>query len=481
MDLENLPYDESGNLPRGDNGQIAPPAEPAENTAATPPSPDPAAPPAIAETKTGDAVATEAPGTTPARIADTTDDAKLESAEEATLKEKYSRPTDKGDEWQIRAYRDGEKLKKSLTPVQEVIDRIGSPDRARRGLELTADLADPDVPIANAVSKMTALSSSRFQELHDHLYTQTLDQFPDRVAADLVEEPATLAELKEGLKLLRSGARGAETQPPQSKPTTTTVEAQKPADMSDEDWEDFKLDYPAAFAAMQAQAAKAVAPPAEAKEPELSPAEQQLKALQDEKQQEWVNKKVEEISAAGQQLHDGVYEKVVETGLRDLGLVPDPAKDDPKTIQLKERTAKRIRDGVEPEFDGPDGPEGPMDYSLLSEEQKLNRRLTEKVMNLLAKGDIAAARDYEDRIAAQVDLAFQRVVEAEIDLYNAAMLQSTGTKQRDATAHTRPELVGGTAPGGATANKTPWLDPSYRRPGESGVEAMNRYYEEQAA
>lgn len=470
-DLEALPYDEGGNLPRGDNGERVPPADPAETTAATQPSPDPVTPPAVVEDKSGAAPVEEKPGTITAK-APALDESKLTDDEVTALKEKHARPTDKGDEWQIRAAREGHKLRKQFEPVNDVMERIGSPDRARRGLELTAELADPEVPIANAWSKMTALSSSRATELHDHLYNETLDTYPDVVATDLVGEQATVTELKEGLKLLRAGAKTVQ---PQSGTTTApNAEVQKPADMSDQDWQDFQLDYPEAFKALQAQAA-AVKPAEPVKEP-VHPAEAKLKELEDQKRTEWVNQKVQEIQVEGEKLHKEAYE-VVDQGLRDLGLVPDPAKHDEKQVKLIERTSERIRSAVEAEFDGPDGPEGPQDYSRLSDEQKLNRKLVEKTIGLLAKGDFTSARDYLDRIRAQVDLAFQRAADPEIELYNAAMLQSTTPKPRDGNTHQRPELVGGTAPGGANSNKTPWLDPAFKQPNETNVQAMNRYLE----
>ena len=473
--IEALPYDATGNLPRGDNGDRLPPAAPAaENTDAAQPSPDPAKPPAPVETKT-DAAPVAEPGTPTAKPS-TPDEGKLSDEETTALKEKHSRPGETGDEWKIRAARDGYKTRKQLEPVADVMERIGSPDRARRGLELTAELADPEVPIANAWSKMTALSSSRAEELHNFLYDTIMDTFPDTVAKDLVGEPATAAELKEGLKLLRSGA--AKTAQPQSTATTTPGTAPKPAGMSDEDWADFQIDYPDVYKAMQAQATPPEKP-AEPKAPEVHPAEAKLKEIEKQKQEEWVNAKVQEIQTEGEKLYSEAFE-VVNTGLRDLGLVPDPAKHDEKQVKLIERTAKRIQESVEKEFDGPDGPKGTDDYSLCSEEQKLNRKLVKTTIDLLAKGDFTAARDYLDRIKAQVDLAFQRAADPELELYNAAMLQST-TKTRDGSQHTRPELVGGTAPGGQPGNKTPWLEPGYRQPGETSQQAMMRYLEERAA
>jgi len=486
---ETVSFDEQGNIPRGETGDRLPPAAPAENTAATQPSPDPAANPAApaapVETKTDAAApATEpAPGTTPAKAAEPPDDAKLESDEEAALKEKYSKPEDKtGNEWQIRAYRDGEKIKKSLAPVQEVMDRIGSPDRARRGLELTADFADPEVPIADAVSKAMALSQSRFQEFHDHLYTETLDTYPDRVASDLVGENVTAAELKEGLALLRSGVKATQ---PQSKATDiTTVEVQKPADMSDEDWEDFKVDYPKAYAAMQAEAARAAEAVAakptepEKKEPELSPEAQQLKELQEQRRVEAAQRDWNEnIKPVYEEIYNEAY-GVVEDGLRKLGLVPDPAKDDERTIKWKNRTAEAIRDATQLEFDGPDGPKGEEDWSLCTEQQKANRTFVKRTHEAMLAKDFAAARDFKDHIKAQLDLAMQAVDQDHIDVYNAAMLQSTNPKPRDGSDHKRPELVGGTSPGGATVNKTPWLAEGYRQTNETHHQAMIRWMEE---
>lgn len=488
-------FDESGNIPRGESGERVPPADPTKSpetvTAPPAPSPDPVTPPATVETKTDGAIETDKPRTTPAKVAATPDD-KLTPEEEAEIKEKYSRPEDKtGKEHEIRLFRETQKLRKQMAPIQEAFEKIGSPDRARRGLELTADLADPEVPIANAVSKMTALSSSRFQELHDHLYNETLNEYPDVVASDLVGEKATAAELKEGLALLRSGAKGVQ---PQSATTKTpTAELTKPEGMDDDAWKDLMEDddFAPIRAAMLADKAALVdaqkAKPAEAKEPELSPAEKQLKEIQEQRSQEARQKGWEEIKGEYGKLYDSAFE-VVDKGLRDLGLVPDPAKDDEKTTKLKTRTAERIQEAVYLEFEGPNGPnrtaddpEGQEDWSLCTEEQKLNRGLIKRVHSLMLKKDFAAANDYLDRIRAQVDLAFQRAADPELDLYNAVMLQSTTPKPRDGSAHTRPELVGGTSRGGTPANKTPWLDPGYRQPGETNRDAMMRYLESQAA
>ena len=484
IDLENLPYDDKGNLPRGESGSIAPPAPPpvtpdpaAEvKTDAPQPSPVPAPTPAPAEDKSGVATKEPVPGA-PAAKAPAPEDA-ISADEEKALKDKHARPTDKGDEWRIRAYREGEKLKKQLAPVNDVMERIGSPDRARRGLELTADFADIEVPIANTVDKMTALSSSRFRELHDYLYNWQLDNVPDQIASDLVGEQATVKELQDGLALLRGGKSASAPPQPAATSAAGTTTVQKPEGMSDDDWADFQDDFPDAYKLLQTQAAAIAAKEQPKVEAPPDPKDEELKTLRGEKRDAWVKQQLDEIDTKSNEMLNAAT-AVVDQGLRDLGLEPDPAKDDERTIKLKERTAKRIRDAVEPEFDGPDGPNGPEDYSLCTEEQKFNRKLAKTIITLLANKDFAAAADYQDRLNAQVDLAFQRVADSEVDLYNAAMLQSTTPKPRDGTtAHTRPELVGGTAPAGGVASKTPGLDPAYRKPGETGHDAMMRYFEE---
>lgn len=505
---DTVSFDERGNLPRQENGERVPPAAPAENTAATNPSPDPAKEPAdpVAETKTGDdkaPVAEPAPGTTIAK-ASTPDESKLTDDETSALKEKHSRPEDKGDEWQIRAARDGYKTRKQLEPVADVMERIGSPERARRGLELTAELADPEVPIANAWSRVTALSESRATELHDHLYSQTLDHFPDVVASDLVGEKASVAELKEGLKLLRSGKTAAQ---PQSATTITTIPFQQPSDvnpndwellsddakasalfktvpkpdgMSNSDWIESLLDYPALAEAIQAHRAEIAKtkPTEKPAETELSPAEQQLKEIQEQRRQETIQRSWnDEIVPVYNELYSDAF-AVVDNGLRDLGLVPDPAKDDEKTIKWKTRTAEAIREATILEFDGPNGPKGDDDWSLCSEQQKMNRGLVKKIHQAMLAKDFAVARDFQTHVKAQIDLAMQRAIDEPLELYNAAMLQSTTKTPRDGSGHTRPELVGGTAPGGVSVNKTPWLDAGYRKPNETHHDAMQRFMEE---
>lgn len=490
-------FDESGKikpLDEGDTGSSATPpdqtaAGEAENTAAAQPSPDAqtaklGTDTAKPEDKTGK-TDVAAPGTeqgkAPATESEETDEA---------LKQRFGKPEDKGDEWSIRAYREGEKLRKRLAPIQERLDRINAPDRVARGLDFVESFGNTETEISDAVAKMTSLSSSRTQELTDHIYNVTLDTYPDTVATDLVGEQCTADELKQGLALLRGGAKTGQQQTQPQSTTAAPVELQKPEGVSAEDWEDFKVDFPDLYKAMQAEHAakqQQQASTAKTEEPTVDPkvAEltEKLKKYEDGDQQARIQATVAEIDTEGQKLYEAGF-SVVKEGLRELGLEPDPAKDDERTIKLKKETAASIESVIEAEFDGPDGPNGEMDWSRCSDEQKQNRQLVKTVMDLLAKKDFNAARDYIPHIQARVDLTFQRVAAAKMELYNAAMLQpTTATRNAGQEGHKRPELVNGTAATGAGngASKTPWLDPNFRQPGESAFEAMNRYFEGQDA
>lgn len=494
--LDDDRYDDKGMMKpivEGETGTSAPPEpEKPENTAATQPSPDATPAPASekpAEDKSGaakpEATATEAgkPPATAEKPAPTTD----EETEDA-IKARLSKPEDKGDEWRMRAFREGEKLRKRLAPIQAQLERINSTERATRGLELVAVLGDPEADIAEAVDKMTALSSSRTKALVDFVYTDILDHFPDDVATDLVGENVTVQELKDGLALLRSGAKaGQETKQPQPAATTIPViEMPKPADVTDEDWADFKVDYPDAYSAINKQWLASQQKPAEpvpAEKPPVDPKEaekdQRLQQYEQAERQQRVQAAVEEIDREGKQLYSEVF-SVVEDGLRELGLEPDTAKDDERTIGLKKTTADSIRSVMEDEFEGPDGPNGIDDWSLCSDEQKENRKLVKKVMGLLADRDFNAAKDYREHLQARLDLTFQRVAKSKMDLFNAAMIQpTTPTRNAGQDSHKRPEIVAGTAAaaGGTNGTKTPWLEPGFRLPGESVFEAMNRYME----
>ncbi len=506
-------YDDKGmvippaKVDEGDPGTSATPPAPdaaakaatgdVENTAATQPSPDakPAsatATPPPAEDKSGadaGAKATEQ-GKPPTA-------APPEEETEETIRQRFGKPEDKGDEAFMRAYREGMKIQKRLAPVQSQLERIASTERAARGLDFVADFGEPDVDIADAVEKMTALSSSRTRELSNFFYETFLDHYPDLVATDLIGEvdaqgnpvKVTAAELKEAVKLLRSGATaGSDTAQPQSTATGTAAaavtvkEPEKPADMTADEWENFKLDYPDVFKAMQAQAnvVQPPPPPAAPKEDpkvaELTTKLSDIERQQIERQQETVR---QEVLTKGNEFHTQAF-SVVEEGLREIGLVPDPAKDDDRTIRLKNDTANSIRTAVEAELDGPDGPNGNMDWSLCTPEQQENRKLAVKIMNLLSQRDYTAAFDYLDVAKARYDLAFQRVAEPKIELFNAAMGQSsTSTRNAGQEGHKRPEIVDGSATAAASngTSKTPWLDPGFKRPDETVWEAMDRYME----
>lgn len=496
----------------GESGSSAPPDPAAaaaaanagtEETAVAQPSPgtapaEAAKGPVTTEDKSGGAAAAAKPGEEP-KPASTDAAGKQPPTEEdeAALKAKYGKPDDKGDEWQIRAYRDGMGIKKKLEPIQERIDRIGSPDRVARGLDAVEALAEPETEISDAWLKMTALSSSRAQELHDYLYEETLKAYPDRVITDLLSadgKPVTVAEAKAALTAVREGTAGrAETQPQSAAGAAapaavdvTKIEVPKPADMTDEQWGDFQLDYPVAYKAMQQQIAdaqKATAPAAATAkvddDPEKTALASKVQTFEEGKRQAVIDTAVKEIETQGAQLYEKAF-SVVDDGLRELGLVPDPQKHDERTIKLITDTAKTIRDGVEGEFDGPDGPGGVDDWTACSPEQQENRKLVKKVMGLLAQRDFTAAADYLELIQARVDLAFQRVAAPKVDLFNAAMLQPTDkTRTAAQNGHERTEIVGGATAGGMASGdtnaRTPWLDPSFKRTGETAFEAMERY------
>jgi hypothetical protein len=509
-------YDEKGMVippakaDEGESGTSATPPDPnatakaasatAENTAATPPSPDAKPPAAVepppAEDKSGKVDKTaETAGAGKPPAAEPPAAAGSEEETEDQLKARLARPTDSGDEWRIRAYREGQSLRKKLTPVLTQMERIASPERAARGLDFVADFAEPEVEISDAVEKMTVLSSSRTQELSNFFYEAFLDHYPDVVATDLIGEvdeqgqtvKVTATELKEAVKLLRSGATAGSTAQPQSTATgaatATPKEVTKPEGVSAEDWETFKLDYPDVFKAMEAQAKVAEPPPtppaAKTEDPKVAELTSKLTDIerqQLERQQEAARN---EILTKGNEFHEQAF-SVVKEGLRELGLEPDPAKDDDRTIRLKKDTANSIRTAVEAELDGPDGPNGSMDWSLCTEEQKENRKLAVKIMGLLTKQDYTAAFDYLDVAKARYDLAFQRVAEPKIELYNAAMGQpSTPTRNAGQEGHKRPEIVDGSAAaaGSNGQSKTPWLDPGFKRPDETVWDAMDRYTE----
>lgn len=469
-----------------------------EDTAAPLPSPD-AKPPAVvtpppAEDKSGKVDATAAAaGTGKPPAAEPPAAASAEEETENQIKARLTRPTDTGNEWQIRFGREGHALRKKLAPVQSQLDRIASPERAARGLDFVADFGEPDVDISDAVEKMTALSSSRTRELSNFFYEAFLDNYPDLVATDLVGEVdgqgqpvrVTAAELKEAVKLLRSGATAGSAQPQSTAAAaaTATKEPVKPEGMDDDSWENFKVDYPDVFKTMQAQANVAQPPPAQAGAPPVDPKVAELTSkltdIEKETQARQQEATTNEILTKGHEFHEQAF-AVVEEGLRELGLTPDPAKDDARTIRLKEDTAKSIRDAVESELDGPDGPNGAMDWSLCSPEQKENRKLAVKIMGLLSKQDYAAANDYLDVAKARYDLVFQRVAEPKLELFNAAMSQPTTlNRNADQDGHKRPEIVDGSAAAaGVNGNsKTPWLDPGFKRADETVWEAMDRYTE----
>lgn len=479
-------FDASGKITiaplNGESGTSEPPAETAENTAASQPSP--AEPtkatetPAAAEDKSGE-------GKEPAKATDdgTQPEKKVEPEDEETedtLKTRFSKPTDTGDEWRMRAFREGQKLRKKLTPIQTQLDRINSPERVTRGLDFVHVFGEPDQPITEAVKKMTELSSSRTQELRDLIYNETLDSHPDVVARDLVEDDTvTVAELKEALQLKRSGAKpGQQDAQPQTK-GNATVEVSKPEGMSDEDWEDFKIDYPEIYQTMQKQAAaKPAATPEKndepAGDPKLKDLETKVKTYEEREQEQALAARVAEIDSEGQKIHTEVF-TVVTDRLRELGLEADTSKDDERTVKLKAKAQKAITEQVEAEFEGPNGPKGWEDWSLCTDEQKENRKLEAKIITLLAKGDFAAARDYIDVMKARVDLTLDRVVDQELGIYEAALRQPT-EPTRNGKQHSRPEIIGGTTAGTpSSTSKTPWLDAGYRQEGESSFEAMNRY------
>ena len=499
--LDDANFDAQGNFKKedpipgeGESGTSAPPAQatgdqpaPAEKpTAATQPSPD-AKPPAPTsdhakpEIKTGAAEGKEAPaaelGKPEAQATEKA--APAEDETEEALKARLSKPEDKSNEWQMRAYREGQSLRKKLQPIQTHLDRVGSTDRAARGLEFVAELAEPDTPIANAAEKLTKLSESRALELRDHYYYQTVDNYPDNVLRDVLgDEAATVAEVKEALQLKRSGVTTATEKQPQSTATKPS-EMPKPDHFTDDEWEDFKVDFPDSYQKMlQSHAAAQQTPVATKETPATDPnadLASQVKELQEQLSQRQQNEYVSEVQTEGQKIEAEVF-SVVEERLRELGLEP-AAGDDEATTKLKEKTINAIRERVVTEFEGPNGPNGWDDFSLCSDEQKDNRNFELKVMKLLAKKDYNAARDYIEPMQARVDVVLTRVVEAEMQAHNAAMLKpTTNTRNAGQQGHQRPEIVGGNASGGGGEfAKTPWLDPKYVRPGESAFDAMKRY------
>jgi len=466
-----------------------PPAKAEEPTAAAAqPSPDTvtakAGEPAKPEDQSGQQVkpaATADDGKTQLKAAEP---AKADEEEtEDQLKAKYSKPEDtKGDEWRMRLYRDAMKMQKRNTPWQSHLDTINSSERVSRGLDFTAVFAEPDQDIATAVQKLTALSASRTADLRDFLDSDQLDRFPDNVARDLLEDTTvTVAELKEALAAKRGGATGHEKPQPQSTATAPT-EVQKPEGMTDDEWDDFKVDYPKAFEAMQkahSAASQTSSEPAKPAEPPVDPKvtelETKVKGYEDKEREGQIQAAQEKMLTEGKRISDEA-ETVVSARLRELGLEPDTAKDDDRTVKLKERTANAIQQIVWNEFDGEDGPKGWTDFSKCSPEQAENRRLQVKIIDLLAKDDVTAARDYIEHLKARVELTLERIadqIQGEVEVFNAAMLQPA---TRNAQGEQRPEIRSGTA---ATdgASKTPWLDPGFKKPGETAFAAMSRYME----
>lgn len=505
--LDDANFDAQGNFIKqppaeGEPGTDAPPdpnaakaASAAENTAADLPSPDATTEPKPAdvapEKKTEPAAAAKpAEGDGKAATTDQTTAPTDEESEEA-IKARLSKPGDKtGEEWRMRYYREGERLHKKLAPVQAQLDIIGSPDRATRGLEFVAALGALETPIAEAATKLTELSASRAEELRNHFLYETVDHFPDAVATELMGEEVTHAELKEALALKRSGATTAKDAQPQSVGITLDATGQpvKPAWFTDDEWADFKVDYEEAFKRMKEQAAKpapaAAAPDATAKaDPPADPKVQQLtteiEQLRAAQKQRETEEFVAEVDRKGREIHDEAY-SIVDERLRELGLTPDTAKDDDTTVKLKQKTTNDIRAQLEAEFEGPNGPGGWEDWSLCTEEQKANRKLEAQIITLLAKKDYRAAQDLLDPLKARIDLTLDRVVEANMRMYNAAMVQPTETTRNAGNGHQRPEIVGGVAASGVQTDefaKTPWLRPDYRQPGETGEAAFQRYME----
>lgn len=473
-----------------DGDQTATPPAKAEDTAAasqTSPDATAAAPAATPnpEDQSGQgqtASVTADGGNTQTQATDTTGAKQDDEETEETLKAKYSKPEDKGNEWQIRLYRDAMKLNKRNQPWQTHLDTIKSTERVNRGLAFTAAFAEPDTDIAQAVQKLTDLSSARTADLRDFLYSDQLDRFPDNVARDLLEdENVTVAEIKEALAAKRNGASAGQEKQPQSTAAATTAEVPKPEGMTDDEWDDFKTDYPKAYEAMQkahgtAQSGTGTAAAAEApKDPKVAELETKVKGFEDKEQQERVRQAQDKLLTEGAKISQEA-ETVVSERLRELGLEPDTAKDDDRTTKLKEKTAKAIQGIVWDEFDGPDGPGGWTDFSKCSPEQAENRKLQVKIIDLLAKDDVNAARDYIELLKGRVELTLERVapqIEGEVEIFNAAMLQPA---TRNAQGEKRPEIRTGTAATDA-GSKTPWLDPGFKKPGESSFQAMQRYME----
>lgn len=478
----------------------------AETTAeASQPSPDAksatASAAAPAEDKSGTAkAATDATDTGKPAATDPTKATQAADDSDAALEAKYKRADDKGPEWGIRAYRD---LRAKYGPVISAADKATSVVQAARGLEFVAEFGNLESDIGAAVDKMTALSPFRTEQLHAHLYNLTLDTYPDRVATDLVGlvdakgdpvpldqqgmpvdaksvVPVTVTELQQAVKLIRSGAKpGAETQPQAAATGTTPKEPQKPEGMSDDDWENLRIDYPLAYEAMKTPAAPPAPEPPKTDDSKVTELTTKLTTME-QKEAERQNEIIRtEVLNKGAEFHTQAY-SVVEDGLRELGLEPDPAKDDDRTIRLKKDTAESIRKAVDAEVDGPDGPEGEMDWSLCNDEQKANRKLATLIMKLLSARDYTTAFDYLDQAKARYDLAFQRVAEPKIELFNAAMSQLSTTKSDAGQGgHARPEIVDGAAAAAAGGeSKTPWLDKSFRQPGESAWDAADRWREE---
>jgi hypothetical protein len=506
--LDDANFDEQGKFIKpepapaeGENGDAPPDpnaakvASTAENTAANQPPPD-AATGKTASQSTASEKTTDATGKTVTAAdqgkapAATGKDAPTDEETEDQLKTRLSKPGDAtGNEWQMRAWREGQTLKKKLMPIQSQLERINSNERASRGLDFVAAIGEPDQPIASAAAKLTELAPTRAVELRNHYYTETLDQYPDHALSYVLGEEATVDEVKQGLALLRSGAQPADKQP-QSTATAASVDVPKPDGMDDDEWETFKIDYPSAFKAMQAQYAAAQKPGAtgtsdkstadKPDDPRITKLTSELETFKNRDIETRLQQYQTEVNNEGQKLEAEVF-SVVEERLRELGLEPDTAKDDQATITLKKNTADDIRKQAVAEFEGPNGPGGWDDWSLCTDEQKANRELEMKVMKLLYNKD-KSAWDYVDQLKARADLTLERVVDANLKRYNAAMLQPTEKPRNAGQQAPRPEIIGGTTAAGSNGStKTPWLDPNFRLPGEDSMTAMQRYLDSHEA
>lgn len=403
----------------GELSKTQAPAAPAENTPAV------ATPPSDETPKSEEEIKSPETVTAP----DTSEEEEAELAEREELKTKYSKPEDKGDEWQIRAFREARKEVKSLAPIKEKVEKIGPAERLDRVAEFATKFFDLEVPISEAVPTMAALSPSRFEEARNHIYTEIVDAFPDTVIEHGLAKKGATPEQINQIQAILSGTKV--TQP--DSPLTPTFSEEELAELEAAEFGDLAKKI---RESQKPEAKTSIDPKIEEELARLRTLPEKLTAFEEKERQRELDAGFQKYETELNTFYSDTMSPVIE-GIRALGLAPAEG-DSQDVLALKQGTVEKIEKAIREEFDGPDDP------AKQTPEQKENRRLTDHVYDLLAKGDRATARDYIPIFQAKADLILEKIREEHLDLYNTKRQRTAPPKKT-----TRPEIVGGTVAGGA--------------------------------